>query len=74
MYSVRRRQTRAATHARMNGEQWDATLEATCFQLWVLDAMSAARTDDGSQALFMPDVLKAAAQKILEGSLASNPC
>ena len=71
MYQVRRRQTRAATHARVNGEQWDATLEGTCFLLWVLDAMTAARTDDGSEALFMPAVAQAAAQKILEGPLSS---
>ncbi|CAE7938743.1 unnamed protein product, partial [Symbiodinium necroappetens] len=66
-FQVRRRQVKAAVHARMNQELWDSTLEGVCFLVWVLDAMRAARTDDGAALLFAPDVLRSCFQKVLEG-------
>ncbi|CAE7342829.1 unnamed protein product, partial [Symbiodinium microadriaticum] len=66
-FQVKRRQVKAAIHARMNQEQWDGALEGVCFLVWVLDCMRAATTDDGVAPLFSSDTLRSAFQKVLEG-------
>ncbi|CAE6940362.1 unnamed protein product [Symbiodinium sp. CCMP2456] len=66
-FQIKRRQVRAAVHARMNQETWDSTLEGVCFLVWVLDAMKTATTDDGAAPLFTKELLRSAFQKVLEG-------
>ena len=56
-FQVRRRQVKAAVHARVSQEMWDSTLEGVCFLVWVLDCMRAARTDDGADLLFSSGVV-----------------
>lgn len=68
-FQIKRRQVRAAVHARMNQETWDSTLEGVCFLVWVLDAMKTATTDDGAAPLFTKELLRSAFQKVLEGLL-----
>ena len=66
-FQVRRRQVKAAVHARMHQEQWDATLDGVCFLTWVLECMRTTTMDDGATQLFPADVLRSAFQKVLEG-------
>ena len=66
-FSVKRRQVRQATHARLNLEAWDLLFDTSC----VLEEMRKARNEDGA-ALFDQDVLRCAMQKMLEGNLAQN--
>ena len=67
-FKIKRRQVRTATHARLNPESWESLMDNTCLLTWALECMATARTQDGSAALFPPDVLRIATQKVLEGS------
>ncbi|CAE7248706.1 unnamed protein product [Symbiodinium necroappetens] len=66
-FQIKRKQVRTATTARLSPEGWESLVDSSCLLMWVLDAMSKARTDDGADVLFTPDTLRAATQKVLEG-------
>ena len=69
-FAIRRKQVKTATHARLSAEGWDMLVDTSCLLMWLLGEMQRAKSTDGA-ALFSPDVLKAAMQKMLEGLLKS---
>ena len=67
-FSVKRKQVRMATHARLGQEAWDTLVDTSCLLMWLLGEMTKARSPEG-MPLFGPEVIRAAMQKMLEGYL-----
>ena len=68
-FTVRRRQVKHVSTARLSVGQWEQLVETSCLLQEILDQMSAAVCDDGNQMFEAADVDKAK-RRAVEGSLA----
>ena len=66
-FSVRRRQVKHVTTARLNVEQWEMLVETSCLLAHILDEMGSARAEDGSPVFGLGDVERAR-RRAIEGN------
>ncbi|CAE7749170.1 unnamed protein product [Symbiodinium sp. CCMP2456] len=65
-FSVRKKQCKNASTARLNGESWEQMLEASCLLFQLLEDMQAAKHASG-EAVFRPEDLVKARRRGVEG-------
>lgn len=70
-FSVRKKQCRNASTARITGEAWEQLLETSCLLHQILEEMSSAKTAEGG-GLFLEEDLVKARRRGIEGYPASD--